>query len=242
MTATCAEPRQAPYGVFLVPRSVRSLPKTTSRVYAERVPDDVEGKPFSDGWEPDDDRGGADEDFASVVFDEDFVKAAEIHEPSAVERLLAAAQAHADAEAARTWAGGRPPDDDPYDAREPHGPYGDAEDADAFHGPYGRYGGALRPYRNSSRWHRPVAWLLALLMGIGMVAFAFAAVYRSASGSRDGQAPAPASTGVDKPASGTDTGTHTDSGTGTGPGPGNGGPSASAEYTAPAASAQPRTP
>ncbi|MGW3628461.1 SCO2584 family spore wall biosynthesis protein, partial [Streptomyces sp. NPDC000880] len=61
------------------------------------MPDDVGGKPFPDGWEPDDDRGGADEDFASVVFDEDFVRAAEIHEPTAVERLLAAAQAFAGA-------------------------------------------------------------------------------------------------------------------------------------------------
>uniref|UniRef100_UPI000AEF2297 SCO2584 family spore wall biosynthesis protein n=2 Tax=Streptomyces TaxID=1883 RepID=UPI000AEF2297 len=55
------------------------------------MPDDVGGKPFPDGWEPDDDRGGADEDFASVVFDEDFVRSAPVHEPTAVERLLAAA-------------------------------------------------------------------------------------------------------------------------------------------------------
>jgi hypothetical protein len=198
------------------------------------VPDDVEGKPFSDGWEPDDDRGGADEDFASVVFDEDFVKAAEFHEPSAVERLLAAAEARAEADAARAWAGRMPPDDDtPYESRDGVVPYGDRGGGydrygnPAFPGPYGPYGGALRPYRNSSRWHRPVAWLLALLMGIGMVAFAFAAVYRGASGSRDGQAPAPATTsGVDAPLP---------------PAPGSG-PSASAEYTAPAVSAQPRTP
>ncbi|MFD3514533.1 hypothetical protein [Streptomyces sp. NPDC058657] len=197
------------------------------------MPDDVEGKPFPDGWEPDDDRGGADEDFASVVFDEDFVKAAEFHEPSAVERLLAAAQARADAEAAHPWAGRRPPGGEPYDAREP---YGDTDGLEVFDGPYGRHGGALRPYRNSARWHRPVAWLLALLMGIGMVAFAFAAVYRGASGSRDGHVPSPAATGVDTPATGADTGT------GAGAGRARGEPAASAESTAPAASAQPRTP
>ncbi|MGW3802578.1 SCO2584 family spore wall biosynthesis protein, partial [Streptomyces clavifer] len=70
------------------------------------MPDDVGGRPFPDGGEPDDDRGGADEDFAAVVFDEDFVQSAEMHEPTAVERLLAAAQARAEAEAGRARAGG----------------------------------------------------------------------------------------------------------------------------------------
>ena len=60
------------------------------------MPEDVGGTPFPDGWEPDDDhdRGVSDEEFASVVFDEAFVRAAVVHEPTAVERLLAAAQAH----------------------------------------------------------------------------------------------------------------------------------------------------
>ncbi|MGW1978328.1 SCO2584 family spore wall biosynthesis protein [Streptomyces sp. NPDC001889] len=164
------------------------------------MPDDVGGRPFPDGWEPDDDRGGADEDFASAVFDEDFVRAAEIHEPTAVERLLAAAQARAEAEAARAAGSGRPGrDDDPYgDGYGPH-------DRERLHddgpldddGPYGRHGGALRPYRSSARWHRPVAWILALLMGIGMVALAFTAVYRGAAGSRQDQVPPPATSGVD---------------------------------------------
>ncbi|GGQ14515.1 SCO2584 family spore wall biosynthesis protein [Streptomyces roseolilacinus] len=159
------------------------------------MPDDVGGKPFPDGWEPDDDRGGADEDFASVVFDEAFVRAAEIHEPTAVERLLAAAQARADADAARAR-GGRPPDGDPYgpDARSGH----DDRDDDPYesYDPYGPYGGALRPYRPHTRWYRPVAWLVALLMGLGMVALAFTAVYRSSSGDRDEQVPTPASSDV----------------------------------------------
>ncbi|ORT61815.1 hypothetical protein [Streptomyces sp. CB03238] len=195
------------------------------------MPDDVGGKPFPDGWEPDDDRGGADEDFASVVFDEDFVRAAEIHEPTAVERLLAAAQARADAEAARSGAGGAAADDELYDdgygaGGHAHG-FGDGHDpADDERGPYGAHGGALRPYRPSSRWHRPVAWILAVVMGVGMIALAFTAVYRGTSGGRGGQVPAPATSGIDTPPAT----------------PGPTAPSASAEYSAPAVSAVPRTP
>ncbi|MGX1883730.1 SCO2584 family spore wall biosynthesis protein [Streptomyces sp. NPDC055287] len=196
------------------------------------MPDDVGGKPFQDGWEPDDDRGGADEDFASVVFDEDFVQAAEIHEPTAVERLLSAAQARAEAEAARARAGKLSPDDDLYDdgygseygVREPghDGAYGPLDADDEYGdgtGPYGRHGGALRPYRGHARWHRPVAWMLALLMGVGMVALAFTAVYRGASGGREDQVPLPATSDNPRPAD----------------------PSASAEYSAPAAPAVPRS-
>ncbi|KIF01680.1 membrane protein [Streptomyces sp. RSD-27] len=158
------------------------------------MPDDVGGKPFPDDGEPDDDRGGADQDFASVVFDEDFVRNAEIHEPSAAERQRAADRARAEAEAARVaggWAGeddyGHP---DGYALDDPSwegGHYGCAE------GPYGAYGGSLRPYRGRAGWLRPVAWVLAVVMGLGMVALAFSAVYRSAAGEAD-PAPAPAST------------------------------------------------
>ncbi|MFF8956036.1 hypothetical protein [Streptomyces sp. NPDC014894] len=166
------------------------------------MPDDVGGRPFPDGWEPDDDRGGADEDLAPVVFDEDFVNAALIHEPSAVERLLAAAEARAEAEAARA-AAARPgvPDDELHE--EGYGPYDDdrpyeeGSHPDDDGDPYGSHGGALRPYRGSPRWHRPVAWVLALVMGIGMVALAFTAVYRGASGHRHDQVPPPATSGVD---------------------------------------------
>lgn len=114
------------------------------------MPDDVGGRPYPNGREPDDDRGGADEDFASVVFDEDFVRAAAFHEPTAVERLLAAAEARAEADARRAGGRGGPFDDERYD--EGYGPGGydplDADD-DGFHehGPYGRHGGSLRPYR-----------------------------------------------------------------------------------------------
>lgn len=201
------------------------------------MPDDVGGRPFPDGWEPDDDRGGAEEDFAAVVFDEDFVRSAEIHEPTAVERLVAAAQARAEAEASRARSGGGALDDDlheeGYDTDGLYGrerPFGDAydpDDPDSLYGgdsgPYGRHGGSFRPYRGSARWHRPVAWLLALLMGIGMVALAFSAVYRGAAGNRQEQVPPPVTSGVDKPGAAPSA-------------------SVSADYSRPAVSAVPRTP
>ncbi|MBD0711249.1 MULTISPECIES: hypothetical protein [unclassified Streptomyces] len=166
------------------------------------MPDDVGGKPFQDGGDPDDaaDRGGADEVCADVVFDEDFVRAAAFHEPTAVERLLAAAQARAEAESARARAGAGGVDDDPYgDYPEPPGLTYEPDDIGDDASPYGRHGGALRPYRGSARWHRPVAWLLALVMGVGMVALAFSAVYRGAAANRQDQVPPPATTGVDAP-------------------------------------------
>ncbi|UYQ62089.1 hypothetical protein [Streptomyces peucetius] len=187
------------------------------------MPDDVGGKPFQDGGDPEDsvDRGGADEDFATVVFDEDFVRAAKIHEPTAVERLLAAAEARAEADAARSGLRGHAADDDLHTTghrRRGHDHDEEYEDDDSgpdgdWAGPYGPHGGALRPYRGSTRWHRPVAWILALLMGIGMVALAFTAVYRGASdNNRRDPVPQPARTGVDAPPTGA-----TVSGHGSGP-------------------------
>ncbi|QYX80073.1 SCO2584 family spore wall biosynthesis protein [Streptomyces akebiae] len=200
------------------------------------MPEDVGGTPFPDGWEPDDDRdrGGMDEEFASVVFDEDFVRAAVVHEPTAVERLLAAAEARAaaqEAEARRAHSRGVRGDDDRYDdGFGPDGPgfgHGRDDDPDDFddteilegrYGPDGLYG---RPYGKQTRWHRPVAWVLALVMGIGMVALAFTAVYRGASSGR-GEITPPATSGVEQK---TPTG-----------------PSASADYSQPVVSADPRMP
>ncbi|MFE1347765.1 hypothetical protein [Streptomyces sp. NPDC058757] len=163
------------------------------------MPDDVGDRPSPNGWEPDDERGGADEGRWDVVLDEEFVRAAAVHEPTAVERLLAAAQARAEAESARARALRAAGDDDLYDeGRDPVGLTYEPDDVGDDASPYGRHGGALRPYRGSARWHRPVAWLLALLMGIGMVALAFSAVYRGAAANRQDQVP-PASTGVDQP-------------------------------------------
>ncbi|MEV0438583.1 hypothetical protein AB0I84_26720 [Streptomyces spectabilis] len=211
------------------------------------MPEDVGGTPLPGGGEPDDDRdhGGADDEFASVVFDEEFVRAARIHEPTAVERLLAAAQARAEAEARRgrarrSGADGREAADDDFDdhAYDGYGPddgvFGPGRDADDFddfddldeaelledgRGRYGRRGARVR-------WHRPVAWMLALLMGIGMVAFAFAAVYRGASSGRQDRIPPPATTEVEQTRGAGETG----------------GPSASAEFGQPAVPAEPRTP
>ncbi|MFJ9584924.1 SCO2584 family spore wall biosynthesis protein [Streptomyces acidicola] len=201
------------------------------------MPEDVGGTPFPDGGEPDDDRdrGGMDEEFASVVFDEAFVRAAAVHEPTAVERLLAAAQARAEAqeaEARRAHTRGARGDDERYeDGYGPDGDYGygrdpdDLDDAEILEDRYGApgYGGA---YGKQARWHRPVAWVLALVMGIGMVALAFTAVYRGASsGGRQDQVPPPASTGPEQGGATAPTG-----------------PSASADYSQPPVSAVPRTP
>ncbi|MEU1533421.1 hypothetical protein [Streptomyces fagopyri] len=212
----------------------------TPQVYSGSVPEDVGGTPFPDGWEPDDDRdrGAADEEFASVVFDEDFVRAAVIHEPTAVERLLAAAQARAEAseaEARRAHARGTRGDDERYEdgfGPDGHGEHDrdpdldDLDDADVLEGRYGAPGTYGRIYGKHARWHRPVAWLLAVVMGIGMVALAFTAVYRGAASNRQDQVPPPASTGLEQ---------GREKATGTGP-------SASADYSHPAVSAVPRTP
>ncbi|MDF3143910.1 MULTISPECIES: hypothetical protein [unclassified Streptomyces] len=199
----------------------------TPQDYSGSVPEDVGGTPFPDGWEPDDDhdRGVSDEEFASVVFDEAFVRAAVVHEPTAVERLLAAAQARAEAseaEARRAHGRGERFDDGygPEDrAGFGHDPeLDDLDDTDILEDRYGAPG----MYGKQVRWHRPVAWVLALVMGIGMVALAFAAVYRGASSSGRDQITPPASTGLEQ-------------GSGVAP-------SASADHSQPAISATPRTP
>ncbi|GAA2389242.1 hypothetical protein GCM10010420_11020 [Streptomyces glaucosporus] len=199
------------------------------------MPDDVGGRPSQNGEEPDDrDRTEADDAFASVVFDEEFVRAALIHEPSAAERIPAA-QSPSETEAALAR-------DDLYGHgrwQDPEGAdhHGDPDEDDDLYGRY-RYGRVehadrleyieyvedaeypedagylgynedtdtpgdprapvLRPYRGHVRWQRPVAWVLAVLMGVGIVALAFAAVYRGAVGHRQQPpGPPPATTGVD---------------------------------------------
>ncbi|MFD7547617.1 hypothetical protein ACFV0R_31805 [Streptomyces sp. NPDC059578] len=164
------------------------------------MPEDVGGTPLPGGDEPDDrDHGGADEEFASVVFDEDFIRAAPVREPSAVERLLTAAEARAEAEGRPAGTRGGHPDNDPDDP--------DARALDAFgegrsYDPDDRYArdileesyGRSDTFMGHARWHRPIAWLLALAMGVGMVALAFAAVYRGAASNRQDPAPRPSST------------------------------------------------
>ncbi|MHC0433380.1 SCO2584 family spore wall biosynthesis protein [Streptomyces sp. O3] len=195
------------------------------------MPEDVGGTPFPDGGEPDDshDRGGADEEFASVVFDEDFVRSARVHEPTAVERLVAAAQARADGHESHDG-------HDSYDGYEGydadgrrHGGYGEDFYGDHYTG-YG-HGSELyeapdpeealeeggRGRLGGARWHRTVAWVLAVLMGVGMVALAFTAVYRGASSGNRDPAPPPATTETENA------------------------PSTSSDYRRPPVSAEPRT-
>jgi hypothetical protein len=284
-----------------------SLPLLTAEVYADSVPDDLGGQPFPDGEEPEYHHGAADEEFAALVLDEDFVRSASIHEPTAVERILAAAQSHAESETVRGFEDGYVygpgtegefglDDDDPDGTADPDGlpdpedlddsdddegrfdrsdysEYLEAADGDEYdhydhyhsYGPYESYGpydynsfggsgtygphqygrfvhydhydqygqyirfginrrydprfdlgeehgsdyrrrpargkhGAAprrRSYRGHARWQRPVAWLLALVMGIGMVALALGAVYRGTSQQRQDPSPPPATTGVD---------------------------------------------
>jgi hypothetical protein len=203
------------------------------------VPEDVGGTPFADGREPDDDRdrGAMDEEFASAVFDEAWIRAAVVHEPTAVERLLAAAQARAEAQEAeaRRARGRGARDDERYEdgfGPDDSGAFGygpdldDLDDTEFLESRYGTPGVFGRGYGKSARWHRPVAWMLALVMGIGMVALAFTAVYRGGSSGRQDQVPASVPTGLEQ---GRETSPST-------------GPSASAEYSPPAFSAVPRTP
>jgi hypothetical protein len=214
------------------------------------VPDDVGGQPFPDGDGPDNqDRGAADEAFAAVVLDEDFVEAAAIHEPSAAERILYAALERAESEATGDPPYYPEPDTDPgmggglggpYDYRfdgeigEIGGPDGglEAEDPDDEEGRFDRsdytrylpdeededelaYGGyapygaaasgsyAARSAGFSSgppsgawrmaRWQRPVACVLAMLMGISVIALALIAIQRAGSAQRGDPTPGPAS-------------------------------------------------
>jgi hypothetical protein len=172
------------------------------------------GQPFPDGEEPESlDHGAANDEFASMVFDEEFVRAAEVHESTAVERILAAARFRAETEAAPPWEDGyghRPRPDGEFDR-------GDSLDEDFDRDPeeddegrfdrsdyteyaeYAEYVDGRPPTHlgpGHVRWQRPVAWVLAVVMGVGMVAMAFAAVYRSSSAERDEPSPPPATSGT----------------------------------------------
>ncbi|MCZ7414195.1 MULTISPECIES: SCO2584 family spore wall biosynthesis protein [unclassified Streptomyces] len=165
--------------------------------------DEATGRPPHDGGEPDDrDHGAAEDAFASVVFDEDFIRAAPVHEPTAAERRLAAARAEAEAAASREdgYPETGPGADEPgygghsgYGHDESWGPAASGRHPRAD-GAYAQWARARRADgRGAVRWYRPVAWLLALVMGIGLVATAFAAVQRSGSGQREEPSRPPAS-------------------------------------------------
>ncbi|WP_035806164.1 SCO2584 family spore wall biosynthesis protein [Kitasatospora mediocidica] len=164
--------------------------------------EDVGGSPYSDGA----DHGGADDEFATVVFDEAFVRSAAVHEPTARERQLAAAEARLEPEAVPGWAlepaGPEGYDGLPLELRpHPSGLDDDRIYTDPWVGPrrpaarrratrwpgYGSRAQLGRGQVAQQRWHRPVAWVLVVLMGASLVAVAVAAVYRGSGGA--GSAP-----------------------------------------------------
>jgi hypothetical protein len=124
-----------------------------------------------------------DDEFASVVLDEEFVRSALFHEPTARERMLAVAEGPA---LPPGWPGRhRTPESAAVPGWDDHA----AHESDPLYL-------AGHPYRGSSiRWHRPVAWALAVVMGIGVVALTFAAVYRGAAGGTRQPASPPPSSG-----------------------------------------------
>ncbi|WP_052397219.1 hypothetical protein [Streptomyces sp. NRRL F-5123] len=123
-----------------------------------------------------------DDEFASLVLDEEFVRSALFHEPSAQERMLAVAEGPA---AAPGWPGRR--GTGRHDVPE--------LDDEADLAPDPLYAAGHRYRGSSTRWHRPVAWALAVVMGIGVVALTFAAVYRGAGAGARRPADAPPSSG-----------------------------------------------
>ncbi len=158
------------------------------------------GSPYPDGA----DHGGADDEFATVVFDEAFVRSAAVHEPSALERQLAAAEARFEPDAVGTGRGyelttsgeGLPLELRPH----PRGLDDDRLYPDPWSGldrsrRRSRWGRPVRPHPSAAhrgrdvaqqRWHRPVAWVLAVVMGVGVVAVAVAAIYRGTGGGTGG--------------------------------------------------------
>ncbi len=152
--------------------------------------------PYPDGA----DHGGADDEFATVVFDEAFVRSAAVHEPTAKERRLAAAEARFESDGAGPGWGHdvQAGDGLPLELR----PYPTGLDADHLYPdpwsgpgrPVGRQGRrrwrrgydpvrARGRYVAQQRWHRPVAWVLAVIMGVSLVAVAVAAIYQGVGGS-----------------------------------------------------------
>ncbi|MBO1416849.1 hypothetical protein J0670_19825 [Streptomyces sp. FH025] len=150
--------------------------------------------PYPDGA----DHGGADDEFATVVFDEAFVRSAAVHEPTAKERQLAAAEARFEPDTAGPGWGYDVPAGDglPLELRPyPSGLDEDHLYPDPWSGPgravdrrgrrFGRRYGPARAQGRcvaQQRWHRPVAWVLAVIMGVSLVAVAVAAIYQGVGG------------------------------------------------------------
>ncbi|MFB7666244.1 hypothetical protein ACFC1R_20190 [Kitasatospora sp. NPDC056138] len=179
--------------------------------------EDVGGSPYPDGA----DHGGADDEFATVVLDEAFVRSAAVHEPSARERQLAAAEARFEPDTGLLGRGYEPTvsgEGLPLELR-PHP--SSLDDDRLYPDPWsapGRAGRAARWRRQTrafgydpgrpargryvaqQRWHRPVAWVLAVVMVVGVAAVAVAAIYRGAGGAAD--SPRRPETGTSRPETG----------------------------------------
>ncbi|AUG77195.1 hypothetical protein CFP65_2361 [Kitasatospora sp. MMS16-BH015] len=178
--------------------------------------EDVGGSPYSGGA----DHGDADDEFATVVFDEAFVRSAAVHEPSARERQLAAAEARFEPDGV-AYGRGYEPDGLPLELR-PHP--GGADDERHYPDPFTASARAARAQRRAylrragwgraaryeaarrvggrhvaqQRWHRPIAWVLAVVMGVSVVAVAVAAIYRGTGGS-DTESPRRPESGTSSP-------------------------------------------
>lgn len=232
------------------------------------MPKDAGGLPYPEGG----DHGGSDDEFDAVVLDESFVRAAQVHEPTAEERILAAVEARLERETAAGTSRGRKPGDpnDETDSGEA-GDAGDLDDIDEAYdveaaGEAGRrsdrsavdadgppfelrqlgsggryrvghwYGGGPGGYQHNwtghggrARWQHGVAWVLALLMGVGVVLIAAAAVYRGVnSGGTRPMVPVQSSSPESNHGSSADGGTARTGGGGTA---GTGSPGASAGAT-----------
>jgi hypothetical protein len=129
------------------------------------------GFDFVDGA-GDDDHGPASAEFAAVVFDEAFVRAALVHEPSAHERALAVGPS-------------RTPLIDYPDVDEDEDPDGLPLELKPL------------PYEpgQTGRWQRVVARVMLVIIGIIAVLGAAAAVYRASGGAAPGtdRGPVPSS-------------------------------------------------
>jgi hypothetical protein len=154
------------------------------------MPDDAGGPARPDGA----DHGESKEELDAPVFDDAFVNAACVHEPTADERIAEAVEARMREEPPGTRLLNGPgfsgpeiePAEHPVELYDtfgvPHGAdsYPDADacsdaGADSELGFDSRRAASRQP----ARGHRMVAWVLAVIMGIGVLAMAVTAVYRS---------------------------------------------------------------
>lgn len=126
-----------------------------------------------------DDPDHAGDDWSSVVFDEHFVRAATVHEPSAAERRLAAASPTPPTPPTPP----QPTDfgENPYRLHEPRPDDGFRHRA-SDDVPGGEHGDFGTPIGRTTWWRQSVAWVLAVLMGVGVVAMAVTAVAPGRSG------------------------------------------------------------